>query len=69
MQAIGDALAVFRAGEIVLAAPKTSRRRWLEYDLEQQARDVYGVHVSVLTTDAGMAGVRGGAVAAEQPGR
>lgn len=63
LQAIGDALAVFRAGEIVLAAPETSRRRWLECDLEQQARDVYGVHVSVVTIDGG-----GDAVAAEQAG-
>lgn len=68
LQAIGDALAVFRAGEILLAAPEMRRRRWLEYDLERQARDVYGVHVSVVTTDGGVAGVRGEAVAAEQAG-
>jgi hypothetical protein len=48
LQAIGDALTVFRAGEIVLAAPETSGRRWLEHDLEQRIRDVYGVHVSMV---------------------
>ena len=68
LQAIGDALAVFRAGEVLLVAPEMSRRRWLDYDLERQARDVYGVHVSVVTTEGGVAGVRGEAVAAEQGG-
>ena len=48
LQAIGDALAGFPAGEILLAAPKR-KRSWLEHDLERKARDTYGVHVSSLT--------------------
>lgn len=48
LQAIGDALAAFPADEIVVVEPERGRRTWLERDLEQRARDLYGVHVSAL---------------------
>jgi hypothetical protein len=48
LQAIGDALTDFPAGEIMLAAPATSTRHWLEQDLERKVCDVYGVPLSVL---------------------
>ena len=47
LQAIGDALAGFPASEILLVAAE--RRSWLEQDLERNARDAFGVHVSTVS--------------------
>ncbi len=66
LQAIGDALAAFRAGEILLVAPETSRRRWLEHDLERHTRDVYGLRVSLVTTASAAVSVRRNPVAAQR---
>lgn len=48
LQAIGDALARFPADELLVVAPESGRRSWLEHDLERTIRDAYGVHVSRL---------------------
>lgn len=62
LQAIGDALAGFRASEILLVASDRRRRSWLERDLERRTRDLFGVHVTGVTpvrADAGtVAGTR-----------
>jgi hypothetical protein len=59
LQAIGDALAGFPAGEILLAAPERGHRTWLERDLERKARDTYGIHVSSLIPDDAAPAARG----------
>lgn len=46
LQAIGDALAFFPADEILVVDGEEAAGRWLDYRLEQQARDLFGVHVS-----------------------
>lgn len=51
LQAIGDALVVFPADEILLALPGHGRS-WVERDLGRKARDLFGVHVSTATFDA-----------------
>ncbi len=55
LQAIGDALARFPAGEILLAVPEESRRAWLEHDLERNVRETYGLHVTSLRLDGAAA--------------
>lgn len=61
LQAIGDALAGFRAGEILLALPDQGRRSWLERDLERKARDAFGVHVSGAELTATVSQIGSGA--------
>lgn len=48
LQAIGDTLVDFHAGEILRVAPEQRRRSWLERDLARRARDSYGLHVSTV---------------------
>ena len=52
LQALGDALATFPANEILLAVPDARHRLWLEQGIEHRARDLYGVHVSTVVTEA-----------------
>jgi hypothetical protein len=44
LTAIGDALALFAAAEILVLAPEHDPHAWIEDDLEAQVRDVYGIH-------------------------
>jgi hypothetical protein len=48
LQAAADALAIWPADEILLVAPVTSRRTWLENNLERQARDLLGLPVATV---------------------
>lgn len=49
LEAIADALAVFPADEIVIAAAEGERRNWLDLDVVERARRAHGVPVSGLT--------------------
>jgi hypothetical protein len=53
LQAVGDALAVFPAGHVLLAPSRRGRRHWLERDLERQVRDAFGVGVSSVAASGG----------------
>jgi hypothetical protein len=55
LQAVGDVLAVYPAGEVLLAAPGEERRNWLEHDLERRVREAYGLRVSSLALETAVA--------------
>jgi len=55
LQAVGDVLAAYPAGEVLLAAPEEGRRNWLEHDLERRVREAYGLHVASLELETAVA--------------
>jgi GABA permease len=70
LQAIADALHVFRADEIVIATHPEERAHWLARRLVERARrrfDVPIVHVVVDTSRAAGASIRPQAVASMRP--
>ena len=48
LQAVGDALAGFRADEILLVDSLPAARSWLDRDFERQARDLFDLPVSTV---------------------
>ena len=52
LQAVGDALAGFHADEILLVAPLSTSRGWLDARFERQARDLYDIPVSTVFASA-----------------
>ena len=69
LQATADALADFRAHEILLVSPLRSRRSWLDRDFERRGRDLFGVPVSTVYGTIGESGRRPGLALAEPGAR
>jgi hypothetical protein len=58
LEAIADALSVFRADEIVLATPPAERANWLEQGVVERARELYAQPVSHLVVETPLVDVR-----------
>jgi GABA permease len=52
LEAIADALVLFAADEIVVATPPPERTNWLEDNVVERVRELYGQSVSHLVIDA-----------------